>query len=184
MTREALLRATVTALGMHSLVGGGVDTGLGWMAKQKYLAYDAGTVLATAENSSRPRYSKTNRGFAICQIVENANDGQYGGDWCYALLISTDRAAAAVTGYQPGIYTLQYLGLTWYIGGAGQNADWGGATTLNTTFPKVDAGGARISVINSTAYFSPEFFAEIMQAAGVRLGEGGGGPRPVLAAGR
>lgn len=146
-----------------------VNTGLGWTAKKEWLRYDAGTY-ATA-NSNRPYISKVNDGWAICVYAEDCNDGEWNDDWCGCVFISTDRNAAAQTmgGYGSStIGTLTYLGLTWYVAEAAQNATWGGATSMDTDLVSLDCGGTHFFNINGSS-MDQTWFEYIMTAAGVRV---------------
>ncbi len=167
MTRENILRATMTALGMHSLTPDpGQDTGLGWTAKQEYLVYDAGDV-ATSKPGSRTPVTKVNNGWAVGAYLTNFNEGWAGSGWVMVACISTVPSSAALTGIAVFNGThADFLGQTWYSYIVGQNNFWGGADYYDTDLPEINM---------NNAYFPPnvplsnDFFLRIMEEAGVRL---------------
>lgn len=181
MTREALVRATVTALGMHNLAPDSEGSGLGWTARRAFMVHDAG-IIATSKPGSRQPVTKDNNGWAIGAYLTNFNEGWAGSDWVAIITISTSRDAASVSSTYSSTFpaTYSYLGLTWYVLGFGQNAQWGGATYYNTDLPEIDLGNAYQP---PNAPITEDIFIRIMKDAGVHLV-----PkridRPLLTAGR
>ena len=147
-----------------------IDTGLGWTANSRFLVHDANTILATAEESSRTPYTKTNNGWAICFVCENVNDTQWSGDWVNLYVISTvdNNTRFSVPNVGTSTVDYDYLGLRWRVRASGQNASWGGATSLITNYPVFHYNGEDISRVNGTPLYE-EYFIQLMQAAGVRL---------------
>lgn len=181
MTREALLRATVTAMGMHNLAPDSAGVGLGWTARRAFMVHDAG-IIATSKPGSRQPVTKDNNGWAIGAYLTNFNEGWAGSNWVAIITISTESDAAVISaprsGSNPGIF--QYLGLTWYSYGHAQNARFGRADYYDTELPEIDMANAYQP---PNAPITSEIFLRIMEAAGVRRV-----PkrldRPVLTAGR
>ena len=146
-----------------------IYTGLGWTANSRFLVHDKDTILATADQSSRTPYTKSTDGWAICVVCENVCDSQWYGDWVFLYLMSTVNNYSALTVPDgASSVTYDYLGLTWYVRGAGQNAHYGGATSLNTHYPVIHYNGEDIATINRTPLHE-DAFLHLMQEAGVRL---------------
>ena len=165
MTRAAILRATVTALGMHSALPVGVDTGLGWTANRAYLVYDAGTVATSAPGTRQP-ITKDQDGWCVGVYLTNFNQGWAGDGWAGVALIST--VPGNVTGNAPSGLTngFSHLGLYWYVHWTAQNDAWGGADYYDTGLPELDLNGAYQP---PNASMTQEIFETIMEASGVRL---------------
>lgn len=151
-------------------VGPYPDTGLGWTAAPGFLVYDANTILATADQSSRTPYTKSSDGWAICFVCENVNDSQWNGDWVNLYVISTvnDNTQFSVPNVGTSVVGYDHLGLHWTIRSSGQNATWGGATVLNTDYPVFHYNGENIGVVNGTPLYEDEF-QHLMQMAEVHL---------------
>lgn len=144
---------------------------VGWSAIEECMVYSAGTVLATADHSSRTPYTKTNNEWAAALIAENTNDSEYGGNWCHVLLVSMARNSVVFSVPNTGeaIITGTYKQQTFFVGRSGQNSNWGGATTLITTLPKLDFNGENlVRSINNNA-ITENAFLKIMQALGVEV---------------
>lgn len=141
-----------------------------WTADPQWLGYDAG-IIASATGSSRSPYTKINNGKTIICTLYNGDDGSYGGDWCDCVTISTDRNSMLFTVQNDSQHVViyPYIDLNWYVGVAGQNAIYGGATQLTSTYPSIDMNGAQVVIDRGTNPVMIEsLFISIMQMAGVR----------------
>jgi len=146
------------------------DTGLGWTASPGFLVYDANTILATAEQSTRTPYTKNRDGYAICFVCENICDSQWSGDWVFLYLISTVQTNTdfSVPNVGGSRVEYDYLGMHWYIRGTGQSPSWGGASELITNYPVFHYNGENIGLINGNPLYEDEF-QHLMQMAEVHL---------------
>lgn len=176
MTREALVRATVTALGMHNLAPDDAGSGLGWTARREYMVNDADTLLGEADSSRSP-YIKSNDGWAICANTQREL-GAGGRLFFGPTLISIDINAIRYTVRGRDAFeattAVSFLGLTWYVNHSQWNSIYySGTDVVTSSFPIIDGQGMDDQTIALMT----------LRAAGVRLV-----PkrldRPVLTAGR
>lgn len=94
--------------------------------------YSAGTV--SVNNGNRNPVTKANNGDAVVFCVRNGSGDEYGGNWLVTICIALSSEAALLTAPNISAGTTPYTinGITYYVGGQGTNASWGGATTISS----------------------------------------------------